>query len=1390
MAKADSIQNGLKTDATDDVEKSLELLDKVLSEFEEDGPDRMNHNLHHHQHHHHHHNHHHNHHHAAVEPDSPSQGHQSEDDGYMSMNGRRAKFVPDFQPTDEAIAPLQHPQEQQQQQGHDQQLQDPSEQQHQQQQQHLQLQQQHSLQIPTDGSYSPPSPEEAERIISNLLPRISPTTSPKRRQTSENGQTEWRSSHQSSRTSDAISIGMESDNSSDNKPPSSREETIITKSPTQTTLPKTRPPNAMPQRYASLPCSSPPKLQGSAGPNDAGGGSLDGGRNKLGIGISAVHDAVLRGMARLPEPILNEHPVTIYPGRASPTRRMPPRTLSGSIERHRDVCRGAGGPYAGSDNSTSTSQENSSPENNESEYNESSLSPTHGHLNPLGASLASRIFHPSAQSSPIVAPVVLASNQSFLLQPHRGQRGTTTSAMTSGKTGSGGARKSRHDSDDDERFSDDSLEESSLPPPPGPPTVPPPPSLSAPVTPSKRHSIAWEVNLDDPASFGDPLAANPPKPSATAPSAKVIGRRKNAAKNATSSQSSLESTPSNVKSESNEWPAPPPDIPICSTEDEAASIYSDSDDLIPHIPDVSGRGTYIIRKGRRQRQRLASLESEASNNGILPPAVATSGDDHILGLPSPIFPVSMMTPKSRHSIDLGLSATAKSGVSSLIKPSQSAPQKLPNSVLSPRSRLSLDLSSPTTSELSTNVIKITTPTGNYPSPVSVHHQAVGHVSSPLGAPTTVTGSGLPLHHHGGALNGIMVNGMPVSGPSGTSNGTGGAGSLSKTKPSATNVSSTHIVNLTAASVGVASGSNQPQSSSSSSSSGSSAAAQSAGNRYSEFKTYSSTFDPLDNPSSGVNGTTNTGANANGGCGGSNGSVSGVAGGCSNGSDNPLLRVSSLPSMPPPLTSSATADGLSTPRRELAPPIEEDEEVDSDTQRGVPLRKIEDNISALLRGDISVARVADIPPARRPLGFRLGVHKSESAKEMLLSQAGLGPLPPSPPSSSPEPDSDEFPPLPPSPTEEPGILHPMHGIRISSRNRTGSNNGLGKHDSMHSYRDEHPPAIPPHRGPSINTLKTRSMDAGFSKSYRNGSFGSSTSPHAPGTLPPDLPGCNSRRRVITGGYQKRTAQSPREERSLQTSCSLPETPIFARGCDIPRTPHRRAPEVPPHGSGSRTAPRTNSTTGSLGSGSVVGISASNTIGSRQRSISQALANGEMLRLAGGPARGWYPKQRHPRPASTENLDRLHPQGSLRAWEAAGTGSRKPLTLPPNLTPKFFNKSPREALRRVTSLLIRKGNSGTKEKESKKDRDQHHQHHHQQQQQHLQHQQQQQQHHYQQPQHRDSSTVFLQRSPGSDVPDSRGSFPQQSSQNTTPTTQKKKGFFKSFWKKSRHYSLEKQ
>lgn len=105
-------------------------------------------------------------------------------------------------------------------------------------------------------------------------------------------------------------------------------------------------------------------------------------------------------------------------------------------------------------------------------------------------------------------------------------------------------------------------------------------------------------------------------------------------------------------------------------------LYFLLDELIPQVPDISGRGTYVIRKGRR-RQRLESLDSNASNNLPIPssepPPIATT-------LPSPVFPASMMMPKSRHSIDLGLTYSGYSAM----KTSHSAPQKLPNSVLSPR----------------------------------------------------------------------------------------------------------------------------------------------------------------------------------------------------------------------------------------------------------------------------------------------------------------------------------------------------------------------------------------------------------------------------------------------------------------------------------------------------------------------------------------------------------------------------------------------------------------------------------------------------------------------------------------------------------------------------------
>lgn len=177
--------------------------------------------------------------------------------------------------------------------------------------------------------------------------------------------------------------------------------------------------------------------------------------------------------------------------------------------------------------------------------------------------------------------------------------------------------------------------------------------------------------------------------------------------------------------------------------------------------------------------------------------------------------------------------------------------------------------------------------------------------------------------------------------------------------------------------------------------------------------------------------------------------------------------------------------------------------------------------------------------------------------MLLSQPNFGPLPPTP-SSDESPDNDGFPPLPPSPMHEKqqqemhirGDSYMEHH-RMRSRQR---GQGTATVDSYH--RDSsNPPAVPPHRPvPSLNTLKTRSMDAGFSKAYRSPSFNSATGGgggggsggHHPGTLPPELPGMNSRRRLVSGAYPKKSMPSPREERRLQTSCSLPETPIFARG----------------------------------------------------------------------------------------------------------------------------------------------------------------------------------------------------------------------------------------------------
>lgn len=154
------------------------------------------------------------------------------------------------------------------------------------------------------------------------------------------------------------------------------------------------------------------------------------------------------------------------------------------------------------------------------------------------------------------------------------------------------------------------------------------------------------------------------------------------------SQSSLASTPghsgtSNKRTGSAEWPDPP-EAPICSTEDEAASIYSDSgehvvlwffvnflctnvyfflyvvssliwwkchslDEVIPYPTSFLGQGTYVIRKGRKQRQRVPNMEAVSSVNTSR--YGRESGGN--IELPSPVYPASMLIPNSRHSIDLG-----------------------------------------------------------------------------------------------------------------------------------------------------------------------------------------------------------------------------------------------------------------------------------------------------------------------------------------------------------------------------------------------------------------------------------------------------------------------------------------------------------------------------------------------------------------------------------------------------------------------------------------------------------------------------------------------------------------------------------------------------------------
>lgn len=313
-----------------------------------------------------------------------------------------------------------------------------------------------------------------------------------------------------------------------------------------------------------------------------------------------------------------------------------------------------------------------------------------------------------------------------------------------------------------------------------------------------------------------------------------------------------------------------------------------------------------------------------------------------------------------------------------------------------------------------------------------------------------------------------------------------------------------------------------------------------------------------------------------------------------------------------------ASNATTPHTDLAPTLEEDEELSDLSYGCAPLMQIEHNISALLRGDLPIigqpaerkgggltgaATTAAEQHAKRVLEFRHGVHKSESAKEMLLSQMpSLGPLPPSPPNSNPD-LFDYNAPLPPSPVEPrkqlelpvvPNAPPANRGTTVVEVHATASGTAVHSSNShtrrsrdniasVRHFTDElppppapshqsasflegngGPPTVPPHRvtgGHSANTMKSWSIDSQYRKKspklfghYSSGGSGITTptglGPIAP-LPPPHFDGMaggsgSYHRRYINYGTKRSLKQSPREEHRLQTSCSLPETPIFARG----------------------------------------------------------------------------------------------------------------------------------------------------------------------------------------------------------------------------------------------------
>lgn len=108
---------------------------------------------------------------------------------------------------------------------------------------------------------------------------------------------------------------------------------------------------------------------------------------------------------------------------------------------------------------------------------------------------------------------------------------------------------------------------------------------------------------------------------------------------------------------SSDWPDPP-ENPICSTEDEAGSIITDSEDVLPLQTTIVPNGTYVIRKGRDRKQVFDIPEfvpsSDSKHQSEVESLLESSQEilniDESNDIPEPLVNI----PKYRHSIDLAL----------------------------------------------------------------------------------------------------------------------------------------------------------------------------------------------------------------------------------------------------------------------------------------------------------------------------------------------------------------------------------------------------------------------------------------------------------------------------------------------------------------------------------------------------------------------------------------------------------------------------------------------------------------------------------------------------------------------------------------------------------------